>query len=289
MDFHDAAETAIDVVAEHFTQKATSRANDVVDVAVDRLADLVTAKLNGTPSGRRRLQELQSRPDDDIARRKAAEVLRDEAGEDKHFANALLTSIRTVDNRHTVTKSRSATSYGRLTNNGQKAAASQGTGNITNTGRLKQSSRTFHIGTIRFGMGGLISGVAVLITVATGGTAAVVASQGSPPNAVLADAVGQWHNGGAMVPVGGGEQLGFQDANLTVDSSGKFVLRATLVQGGESNTISCRGRLREDGPQLAVEVTDGLCSSTSATVAKDKQTFTAQKWVNGQQMSFQRQ
>jgi hypothetical protein len=146
MDIENAAQTAIDAVGEHVIRRAGGRVETLADQAVDRLADLIGARLSGSATGRRRLQQLYARPDDTGARHAAAEVLGDEAHADPRLAADLDILVRTVQQSYSVNQNWSSTTYGGISTNGRSSTAVQGSGNVVNTGRLKQTSRTFPTG-----------------------------------------------------------------------------------------------------------------------------------------------
>lgn len=268
-------DSAIDAIANHLGQVGAAQAGRIADHAIDDLYRLIARRLSQTPTGTRVLGALQQQPAAPAARQQARDVLLDEAHADARFARELGEAVRGA----AVTNMASpGATYGSISNQGIGNIAVQAGGDAAVAGRdLK--IRKYHIGSIRFGTGGLVSGVALLVTVLGGGTAAVVAATdgATAPSVMVSQAVGTWQHGGSDI-ANGGVSMHEDPIVLHIVDNGDFDLNTAIhmiVAGGPplDQQYQCTGRAAATGDHFSFVATSGPCNNFTATLSADGQTL----------------
>lgn len=141
---------------------------------------------------------------------------------------------------------------------------------------VRIKNKKYQIGSIRFGTGGLVSGVAVLVLALGGGTAAVVTNLKDP--VALSAAVGRWEQPGST-PMQGFQT---QPTVLTVTDAGEFAFSMGITMSaptgfpeGQSQGISldCKGTVTAEGDQFVLRTTVGACGTFTAKPTTDGTTM----------------
>jgi hypothetical protein len=273
MDINGLARAAVDTVARHLAQRGTDSAGRLVNAAVDRVYQLIDGRLRGHRAGRQALDTLLRDPGDPSGRAMAADLVSREAHTNQRFAHALGGAAE----RAGIFVQGAGASYrvedNRIDNSGDFRNFQAG-GDI----RIKQNRKHFHIGRIQFGTGGLISGIAVLVLVLGGGTAAVI--NATSERVSLSSAVGRWERPGET-PAPGFET---GPAVLTVDAGGRFTftmdVRMTSVPGGgpvpsgqvqglPDLDLNCGGTVDTAGDHFTLRSTTGPCGTFDAKLSSD--------------------
>lgn len=184
MDVDDIAERVIDAVGAHLLQIGADAVGPLANHPVDEMYRLVAGCLGRTPSGMRVVGALRQRPGDPAARRQARQVLADEARHDPQFADTLAAAAQRAG--LAVNVRTSSTAFGNQAVSGASGSAAQGGRDALVGNRdVKITDKQFHIGSVRFGTGGLVGLLALAITLAGGSAAAVVTTTRSGPPAVV--------------------------------------------------------------------------------------------------------
>jgi len=189
IDVNELADEAVAAVAERLPNLAGS--------AADALVNLVTSRLTGSRTGTRALESLRANPSGPAEQELANAVLGDELHRDPEFAAAVARAL----GRPQV----------------QQSSVTLGTRNVVKgdvAGGNIDKSKRYHIGSIRFGGGGLTALIAVAVLGAGGGGAAVY-------NAYRADAgppLVQTRSGSGVAI--GGTSYDFDAAELRVTAEG---------------------------------------------------------------------
>lgn len=180
MDVDGLAQSAVEVVAQHLTQRGTDAVGRLADVGVDRIYQLLASRLQRSPAGQSMLSWFHQSPADQQSQRRLAEALTGEIRDDPRFAESLRQAVGRVG----VLVRDANTSQQVIDNRGKNVAGRDV--------RIKQHQ--FHIGRFQFGTGGLVTGVVGLVVLLGGGTVATVGAQAKPAN--LGSAVGRWERSG---------------------------------------------------------------------------------------------
>lgn len=184
MDVDNIAERIIDAVGAHLLQIGADAVGRLANHPVDEMYRLVAWNLGRTPSGMRVMGALQQRPGDPAVRRQARQVLADEARHDPQFADTLAAAAQRAGIAVNVRTSNTA--FGSQTVSGASGSAAQGGRDALAANRdVKVANKQYHIGSVRFGTGGLVGLLALGITFAGGSAAAVLATTGAGPPRVL--------------------------------------------------------------------------------------------------------
>jgi hypothetical protein len=254
--FDEMARSAVEAVAGRLAQRGTDAAGRLTDAALDGVYRLIAQRLSGSATGRRVLDLLVRNPADRQNREHAAEMLTDEASGDPRFADSL---------------GRAAAHAGVFIQ-GPGASYRDSRGDfrdISITGARNVKFKKFHIGSIRFGTGGLVTGILALVTLGGGGTAAVVAATGDSTE--LSAAVGSWTQqpGGTSLP---GWTVGPISLTVTADGDFTFSMRATMdvpadvpqSPGFGDINLDCSGTITPDGDHFTLRTTSGPCGTFEA-------------------------
>jgi hypothetical protein len=265
-------DAAIDAIANHLGHVGAQQAGRIADDAVDNLYRLVAGRLWQTPTGARVLGALQQHPAATAARQQARDVLHDEAQADAQFALVLDEAARMAG--VTRTAASPGTIFGSISNRGTGNIAAQAGRDVAIAGRDLKIKK-YHIGSIRFGTGGLVGGVALLLSLVGGGTAAVVAAT-TGPSVTVSQAVGSWQHGGSDI-TNGGVTIHEDPIVLSIAGNGDFDFNTALHMnaGGQAldQQYHCTGRAKAAGDHLDFAVTSGPCGNFAATLSGDGQTL----------------
>lgn len=259
MDIGEVARRAVDAVA----QQLTAGAERAGSAAVDQVYRLLAQRLRRTSWGSRALEGLEQEPEDPERRQQAVEAVVAEARQDPAFFSQLdrLTHgifVQGAGARYSqrVTQVDRRRQYDQ--SGDQRDIRISGSNN-----RLKM--KKYHIGSVQFGTGGLVSGIAVLVIALGGGGAAVYTAQNPPkPEPKVAEAVGKWHKDGSVIGPATEDPY-----DLNVAGDGKFVLTfgATLSMPGapkQDYHFKCTGTVTTAGEQLALRAATGGCADMTA-------------------------
>ncbi|MEV7044006.1 hypothetical protein [Amycolatopsis sp. NPDC051061] len=269
MDAGELAGKAVDAVA----RRLATGAGRAGDVAVDQLYRVVANRLRRTPWGARVLAGLEQRPQDPERRQHAREAVAAEMRRDPGFESALGTAARQA---------------GIFVVQGPGARYSQRTTHVDNSRRTDNSGdvsgstfgdnarvnvKKFHIGNLHFGLGGLVSGIGVLVVALGGGTTAIVASQEETVS--VDQVVGTWRKAGGAAGAGITED----PTVLTIDAAGAFKLTggATLSMPGVPDAsfpdthFTCEGKAEAAKGHVSLQVASGNCADLTVAPVQDGQ------------------
>lgn len=262
MDAGQLAQAVVDSVAKHFT----GRAGQAGAAAAEQLYRVLARQLGQTPWGRRVLDGLRNEPGDPERRQLAVEAVTAEVRRDRrfgaeldrvvHFSGVLMqghdvryrSDVRHVDSSGDQRDIRISGDHNRV--------------------KLKK----YHIGSVHFGTGGLVSGAAALVAVLGGGTTAIVAAQDPPVR--LEQAVGKWTKPGETL-----NGIKVDPYVLAVVAGGGFDFTfgaAISIPGmpsggvpGVSTHFHCVGTVTADKDHFTLRAGSGGCSDISATLSGD--------------------
>jgi hypothetical protein len=250
----DMARSAVEAVADRLAQRGTDAAGRLTDSALDGVYQLIAHRLSGSATGRRVLDLLVRNPVDRQNQARAAEMLTDEAAGDPRFADSL---------------GRAAAHAGVFLQGSNYHDARGDLRDFTIHGSgNKITNKKYRIGSIRFGTGGLVSGIVALVVLAGGGTAAVVAGTKSVD---LSSAVGNWSQqpGGQTIP---GWAVGPITLTVGADGTFTFAMRATMAVPSDAPapagfgdlSLDCTGTITADGDHFTLRTTTGQCGTFEA-------------------------
>lgn len=267
MGFEEIARSAVEVVGGRLAQRATDAAGRLTDTALDGVYQLISQQLSGSATGRRVLESFARDPGDGQNRARVAEMVADEANGDARFADLL---------------GRAAAGAGIFMQGpGAVYRHHDSSGDLRNitvrdSRGVKISNKKYHIGSIRFGTGGLVTGIVALVALAGGGTAFIVTRD----SVELSSAVGSWEQlpGGQSIP---GWTVG--PISLTISADGRFTfsMRAAMdipieipntpaaPPGFGDLNLDCTGTITPDGDHFTLRTTSGLCGTFEASPGPD--------------------
>ncbi|ANN21274.1 hypothetical protein SD37_40690 [Amycolatopsis orientalis] len=256
MDIGEVAGHAVDAVARQLTTGA-ERAGSA---AVDQVYRLLSQRLRRTSWGARVLDGLERDPGSPERRQQTVEAVVAEARQDPSFFTQLdrLTQgifVQGAGARYSSRVSQVDRSRHYDQSGDQRDIRISGSNN-----RVKM--KKYHIGSVRFGTGGLVSGIAVLVVALGGGGAAIYGSQKAEPK--VAEAVGKWHRDGAKIGPATEDPY-----DLSVDGDGRF----TFTFGAKIDMppapkqemhVKCAGTVTTAGDHLSLRASSGGCADMTA-------------------------
>jgi hypothetical protein len=256
VELSELAGQAVDELARRLPNLAGS--------AADALVDLINARLGATRTGSRALDSLRANPTGEAERELANAVLGDEMQRDPAFAASVAQHLGRPELR--------------------QSSVTLGTGNIVRgdvAGRDIDKSKRYHIGSIRFGGGGLTALIAIAVLGAGGGgVAAYNAIQGiTEPTLVetrtgsevtIANSSYDLDAEDFRVTAQGGDDDGDKIVDVTfgtakISSTGGAIV-APLRSGVVPSPDSCGSALRGEAvPTIsALKAADVVCVRTRA-------------------------
>lgn len=258
MDIDGLVRAAVDTVARHLAQRGTDAAGRLVNAAVDRVYQLIVSRLRRSREGRQALDQLHRDPADPRARAHAADLVSEQAHADRRFAHQLDDTSRQAG----------ITVHFRIGDD-------QRIGNVRAGRDVRIKQKQFHIGRIQFGMGGLVSGIAVLVVVLGGGTAAVVGATAEEVS--LSSAIGRWERPGeAPAP---GIETGPAVLDVNADGAFTFAMEVRMsapagtpaieVPGFPNLSLNCAGTVEPAGDHYTLRSSAGQCGTFDAKLSSD--------------------
>lgn len=267
MDIGELAHAAVETVARHLVNRGTDAAGRLANVGVDRVFQLIVGRLRADPAGRQALDSLLGNPADPGGQNWAADLVAQEAEADPRFADALDGAARNAGIVILGDGARVGSDY-RVENRDDNRVYYQG----VRAGRdVKIKHRQFRIGSLQFGTGGLVSGIAVLVLV-LGGGATYIGTAGDKVS--LSSAVGRWERQGEQLMEG----VETGPAVLTVDDRGGFTFTMDMrvsFPGGQappgmpSMNLDCGGTVEPADDHYTLRSTSGQCGTFDAKLSAD--------------------
>ncbi|TDQ00523.1 hypothetical protein [Labedaea rhizosphaerae] len=259
MDIESLAHEAVDTVTRHLRHRGADAAGRLANAAVDRVYRVIAGRLRAHPAGRQALRSLLDNPADLRCKVRATELVAREAGADRSFAETLDAAARNAG----IVVQGAAARYQRMDNRGDYRDIRAGRD-------VNFKNRQYRIGSIRFGTGGLVSGIAVLVVALGGGTAAVVSASGDQVS--LSSAVGRWERPGQQAP-----SFKVGPAVLTVDDKGAFTFTMNVtisvpgqqVPGFSGVSFDCHGTVEPAHDHYTLRSSSGQCGTFDARLSSD--------------------
>lgn len=225
---------------------------------------LIVGRLRAHPAGRQALDSLLGNPADAGSQNWAADLVAQEAEGDPRFADALDGAARNAGIVIHGDGARVGSDY-----RDDNRVYYQG---ISGGRDVKIKHRQFRIGSLQFGTGGLVSGIALLVLVLGGGAAYVGGAVGQQVS--LSSAVGRWERPGEQLMEG----VATGPAVLTVDDKGGFTFTMDMVvsfPGGQtppgmpSMNLNCGGTVEPADDHYTLRSTSGQCGTFDAKLSSD--------------------
>jgi hypothetical protein len=277
MDLDTLAQSAVDTLVEHLLNAG----GQVLSVPVDRLFRLLEGRVGATGVLRAATEHAQS----PVLRRTAHQTVADAMRADTTFAQQVAAALHAVPPAVQVYQQSAAYAPGGSVYQG--GVGQQGGIAVTSGGPVRfdgpvagrdvnvDRSKRFHIGSIRFGTGGLVA-LILAGTVSAGGVAVgVVAATQAGGSAAVSAATGRWvHGSGVSMSC-----MKEDDTTLVINPDATFRAHVGLSFtndncGGSSGfgppagftgpQIDCSGTVSTDGPNLVFKSSVGPCATFTA-------------------------
>ena len=248
----------VDELAREAATALAERLPEAAGSATDTLMTLIINRLEESKTGTRALDALRSQPDDPAERDLAATVIADEFVRDSRFAARVGAAL---DRPNSQT---SAVALGA----GSRLRGEVAGGNI-------DKSKQYHIGSIRFGTGGLTALIAVGVLAAGGGGVATTAAiQQSQSDKQISEAHKGSHFGAASTSAdldedqavaGSGDKVAditFNYSQLTATGGAQI---APLPAGVVTSFKACTDAIDEHATRVIKNIKEGdvICIRTS--------------------------